>query len=180
MQFSIQPVLENETIRLSPLLADDFNDLYSVACDPEIWEQHPEKERWKEDIFSQYFETAIQSKGAFKVIDKTKNIIIGSTRFYNFNPSENSILIGFTFYGKSYWGKGTNQAVKKLMLDYIFEFVETVCFHIGSENIPSQMAIVRLGAKKIREEETEKGKKLVYAISKNEWLNGNTSIAKSV
>lgn len=37
------------------------------------------------------------------------------------------------------------------MLEYAFQFVNTVCFHIGAENIRSQKAIERLGAVKARE-----------------------------
>lgn len=42
---------------------------------------------------------------------------------------------------------------KTLMLDYIFEFVNRVYFHIGAENIRSQTAISRLGGVKIGEQE---------------------------
>jgi RimJ/RimL family protein N-acetyltransferase len=39
------------------------------------------------------------------------------------------------------------------MLDYIFQFVSKVHFHIGADNIRSQIAIERLGAEKIAEQE---------------------------
>lgn len=39
------------------------------------------------------------------------------------------------------------------MLDYIFQFVSKVYFHIGATNIRSQVAIGRIGAKKIAEQE---------------------------
>jgi hypothetical protein len=38
------------------------------------------------------------------------------------------------------------------MLDYVFDYVSKVKFHIGSENIRSQIAISRLNAEKIDEE----------------------------
>ncbi len=38
------------------------------------------------------------------------------------------------------------------MLDYIFQFVDKVYFHIGATNIRSQVAIGRLGAEKVAEE----------------------------
>ncbi|WP_315814835.1 hypothetical protein [Paraflavitalea speifideaquila] len=47
MQFSIQPIMENNRALLLPLEATDFEALYAVASDPKIWEQHPNKERWK-------------------------------------------------------------------------------------------------------------------------------------
>jgi RimJ/RimL family protein N-acetyltransferase len=95
----------------------------------------------------------MESKGAFKIVEKSTGNFLGSTRFYDFNESENSIFIGYTFYGTKSWGKGINPQIKKLMMDYIFKSVNKVYFHIGKENLRSQIALERLGGKKITEEE---------------------------
>lgn len=153
MNFSIQPTLENENIRLLPLQQEDFESLYQTASDEKIWEQHPNKDRWKREVFQSFFEGALASQGAFKIIDKETGSIAGSTRFYNYDAAENSILIGYTFYATQFWGKGINTSVKKLMMDYIFQHVDKVHFHVGSENIRSQIAVGRLGATKIGEEQ---------------------------
>ncbi len=153
MNFSIQPVLENEQLVLYPLQESDFEDLYLVASDPKIWEQHPNKDRWQKEVFRNFFNGAIQSQGAFKIVDKSSGKIIGSTRYYDYNEEGNYILIGYTFYDTSCWGKGFNPMVKKLMLDYIFQFVAKVQFHVGAGNLRSQIAITRIGAEKIGEEE---------------------------
>lgn len=174
MKLDIQPILENERVILAPLQEEDFEALYAAAADPDIWEQHPNKERWQKDVFKTFFEGAMQSRGAFRIVDKTTESIIGSTRFYDYNKRDGSILIGYTFYGKAYWGKGLNRAVKALMLDYIFQSVSTVRFHIGAGNIRSQVAISRIGAEKIQEEEIAyfgEASKLnfVYEIRKEQW-----------
>ncbi len=153
MKFDIQSQLENEVVILYPLQEEDFEALYIVASDPKIWEQHPNKNRWKKEVFKTFFDGAIQSKGAFKIVEKDSGNIIGSTRFYDFNEQENSIFIGYTFYAVEYWGKGINKSVKALMLDYIFQFVSKVNFHIGADNIRSQIAIGRIGATKTGEQE---------------------------
>ncbi len=153
MMFDIQPILENDTVILYPLQEEDFEALYVVAADPKVWEQHPNKDRWRRDVFRTFFEGAMQSKGAFKIVDKATGQIAGSTRIYDFDEQENSILIGYTFYGRNYWGKGINHAVKKMMLAYLFQFVSKVYFHIGTNNIRSQIAIARLGAEKVAEQE---------------------------
>ncbi len=101
---NLQPILENENVKLLPLQEDDFEVLYQVASDPLIWEQHPNKDRHKREVFQTFFEGAIASKGAFLIIDKKKNNIIGSTRFYDYNDTDRSLLIGYTFYGRNYWG----------------------------------------------------------------------------
>src|SRR3954463_9201947 len=118
MNFDIQPVLENDKVILYPLQGDDFEALYAVASDPGIWEQHPNKDRWKKDVFRTFFDGAMQSGGAFRIVDQENNKVIGSTRIYDYNEADDSILIGYTFYAREYWGKGINPAVKTLMLDY--------------------------------------------------------------
>ena len=174
MDFSLQPILQNEKVILYPLQEKDFEPLYQVASDPRIWEQHPNKDRWKREVFQTFFEGALQSGGAFIIVDKATDTYIGSTRFYSHDPKEDSILIGYTFYAVDYWGKGYNPAVKTLMLDYIFQYVSRVIFHIGAENYRSQVAITRLGGKKIGELKVEyfgEAPKLnfVYRIDRESW-----------
>lgn len=174
MNINIQPLFENEKATLYPLQEKDFEALYAVASDSKIWEQHPNKDRWKKDVFKTFFDLAMQSKGAFKIVDKTTGNIIGSTRFYNYNEQENSIFVGYTFYAVSYWGKGINKLVKVTMLDYIFQFVSKVYFHIGANNIRSQVAIERIGTVKIAEEvvtysDGTSRLNFVYEISKAKW-----------
>jgi|GEM_PF-6472 len=174
MHFNIQPVLENEKAILYPLKETDFEALYAVASDPAIWEQHPNKDRWKKEVFRTFFDGALQSKGAFKIVNKATGDIIGSTRFYDYNEAENSIFIGYTFYALACWGKGFNPSVKATILDYIFPFVSKVYLHIGVGNIRSQVAIGRLGAEKITEEEVAYFGEaprwnIVYAIHKEQW-----------
>lgn len=151
MNFSIQPILENDYVKLIPLQENDFEQLFSVASDPLVWEQHPNKDRYKRDVFKRFFEGALESGGAFKIIEKNTGEIAGSTRFYNYNAADNSIFIGYTFYARKFWGSKMNPQVKKLMLDYIFQFVDKVNFHVGKDNLRSQKAMEKLGAKKVDE-----------------------------
>lgn len=176
MSIDLQPVLENQTIQICPLDKKDFDLLYAVAADPEIWKQHPNKDRYKEEVFQNFFEGAIQSGGAFRVIDRSTGATIGSTRFYDYNPEDSSIFIGYTFYATAYWGRGVNPMVKAMMLNYIFQFVDKVYFHIGAENLRSQIAIGRLGAVKVGEQTVTYFGELpklnfVYEIVKTNWQN---------
>ncbi|WP_396173357.1 GNAT family N-acetyltransferase [Flavobacterium sp.] len=160
MSFNLQPInLKNEIIQLIPLQETDFSALYKVASDPLVWEQHPNKLRYQRDVFQNYFEGAMLSKGAFLIRDTKTNEVIGCSRYYDFNENENStetsVLIGYTFIGRNFWGKGYNKALKKLMLDYAFQFVDKVYFHIGAYNYRSQKAIEKIGAVKVDEFEVE-------------------------
>lgn len=171
---NLQPILENEFVQLLPLQSEDFEELFEIASDPLVWEQHPNKDRYKKEVFLNFFEGAMQSKGAFKILDKSTQKCIGCTRFYDFNPTEKSILIGYTFYGRPYWGSQYNPSAKKLMLDYAFQHLDRVYFHIGANNIRSQKAIERLGATKARTIEVAyhgEPEKLnfEYVIQKENW-----------
>ncbi|MGS0747131.1 GNAT family N-acetyltransferase [Halpernia sp. GG3] len=175
MNFSIQQELGNENVILKPLKEGDFEDLFSQASDKEVWNQHPNKNRYKREVFENFFTGALESKGAFKIIDAVSHKIIGSTRFYDFKENENSIFVGYTFYGKAFWGKNYNSQVKKLMLDYIFQLVDFVNFHVGNENFRSQKAMEKLGAKSLGEIEVayfgeETRTNILYRIRKEDWV----------
>jgi RimJ/RimL family protein N-acetyltransferase len=53
--FDLQPTLENELLSLRPLRPEDFHDLYAVASDPLIWEQHPSSGRYQDEVFRKFF-----------------------------------------------------------------------------------------------------------------------------
>lgn len=175
MNFELQPAkLKNEFVTIRPLKEDDFETLYSVASDPLIWEQHPNKNRYQREVFQTYFEGAMESGGAFLAYDSASGIAIGSSRFYEYDETKRSIAIGYTFLARDHWGTIYNRALKSLMLQHAFKFVDHVIFHIGAENIRSQKAIEKLGAYKIGEIKMEyygEEEKLnfVYQISKENW-----------
>jgi RimJ/RimL family protein N-acetyltransferase len=164
---NLQPYLKNELIKLKPLSTNDFEVLFNIAADPDIWEQHPDNLRYERDVFQKYFDSAIESKGAFLIIDNNTNEIIGSSRYYDFDETKKEIAIGYTFISTKYWGTNYNKTKKKLMLDNAFRYVEKVLFHIGENNIRSQKAVKKLGAILIG----KKDKSLTYAITKIDWQN---------
>lgn len=175
-----QPILKNTQVIATPLQQSDFECLYQAASDPLIWEQHPNKNRWQLEAFENYFTGALKSGGAFLVRDAQTNEVIGSSRYSDYNEETNTVSIGYTFFKRSHWGKGYNHALKQLMLDHIFQYVDHVQFYIGAVNKRSQISIERLGALKTGEEETayygEPAKlDYVYTIAKEEWLKKNQS-----
>jgi len=143
--------LKNEWVELIPLNPMDFEILYTIARDPLIWEQHPNPDRYKRDVFQTYFKGAIESSGAFLIKDIYGNAI-GCTRFYDYFPEKHEIKIGYTFFSRSCWGKPYNKSTKALMLEYAFRFVDAVVFHVGAGNIRSQKAMEKIGAKLMGEE----------------------------
>ncbi|HEY4786851.1 MAG TPA: GNAT family N-acetyltransferase [Bacteroidales bacterium] len=177
---NLQPEnLEDGLTQLIPSQEKDFEALYEIASDPKIWEQHPISDRYKKEVFLEFFEGAMACKSSFVILDKLSGKPIGSTRFYNYDEAHSSIAIGYTFLSRNYWGGTYNRSTKKLLLDYAFKYVETVIFHIGVNNIRSQKAIDKIGATKTKELYVDYGGKMVlnyeYEIKKHEWLNHTKS-----
>lgn len=143
-------MLEGNLVRLRPLLEDDFENLYEVASDPLIWEQHPSSDRYKRDVFWQFFRGAIDVRKTFAIIDKATDQIIGASSYYNF--TETSVTIGYTFLARTYWGGRHNSELKKLMMDHAFKTVETIYFEVGAKNYRSRKALLKIGAIQIGNE----------------------------
>lgn len=161
--FNLQPeTLENDLIKITALTESDFERLFNVASDPLIWQQHPERDRYKREVFQLFFDSAIKSQSAFLVFEKSTNQLIGCTRYLHYDPVNSKVEIGYTFLARECWGGQYNKAMKKLLMDYAFQNVESVVFQIGSTNIRSQKAILKIGARKIKEIDFDlNGKKLV-------------------
>ena len=172
---NLQPThLANEWVKLIPLKETDFEKLYAVASDPLIWEQHPNKNRYKRAVFDNFFKGAMESGGAFLITNTQTGKPIGSSRFCNYDEATKSIEIGYTFYSRDCWGKPYNNSCKKLMINYAFKFIDTINFFIGAENIRSQKAIEKIGAVKTSEEVVayfgEDSKlNFIYTIAKKDW-----------
>ncbi len=171
---NLQPTqLANELVRLVPLQPTDFNRLFAVAADPLIWEQHPDRYRYQEENFRKFFDSGIASGGAFLVMDAQTGELVGSSRYYDYNPADSSVLIGYTFIARNHWGGPFNRALKQLMIDYAFEHVDTIGFQVGETNMRSQKAVLKLGAVKTGEVwlDGPTGKRLnfVFELTKQAW-----------
>lgn len=149
MPFDPQPILQGELLLLRPLRAEDFRNLYSVAADPLIWEQHPIKDRYKEEVFKEFFREALESGEALIAIDSKDGRVIGSSRFHGYDEEKSEIEIGWTFLAKSHWGGHYNREMKRLMLGHAFRFVESVIFLVGPQNLRSQRAVEKIGAVRV-------------------------------
>jgi RimJ/RimL family protein N-acetyltransferase len=148
-QFDLQPKLEGELIEVRPLRPEDWDDLFAVAADPLIWEQHPAPDRYQENVFREFFVDALETGSAFVVVDRKSGRIIGSSRFFGFEPAQSVVEIGWTFLGRDYWGGEYNRELKRLMLDHAFRFVRRVLFVIGVKNFRSQKALEKIGGVRI-------------------------------
>jgi len=143
--FELQPHLVGDLLELRPLRPEDWESLFAVASDPLIWEQHPARDRYQEEVFREFFHEALASGGAFVVMDRRTQKIIGSSRYFGFDSGKREIEIGWTFLARSHWGGKYNAELKRLMLGQAFKFVESVVFLIGPTNVRSQKALEKIG-----------------------------------
>jgi N-acetyltransferase len=144
-----QPFLKGELLELRPLRPADFDDLYAVASDPLIWEQHPHNTRYQEEIFRKFFQDALESGGALVAIDSATGRVVGSSRYAGYDKEKSQVEIGWTFLARSHWGGVYNGEMKRLMLEHAFKFVNNVVFVIGKQNFRSQKAVEKLGAVRV-------------------------------
>lgn len=175
--FDFQPHLVGPNLELRPLVAEDFAAVHAAASDPLIWEVHPDPLRWQAERFrSTFFDSAVKGGAAFVVIDRADGSVIGSSRYYDWEPDQKEVAIGYTFLKRSHWGGRYNREMKQLMLDHAFRWAERVWFHVGADNIRSRRAMEKIGGKLafIRERPFN-GQPIPYAffcIERSEWERG--------
>ncbi len=145
MAFELQPTLKGRLLELRPLQEEDFEELFAVASDPLIWEQHPRWDRYQREVFSEYFRSGLECGGALLATDLRSGKPIGSSRFHGYDPGKSEIEIGWTFLAREFWGGVYNREMKLLMLRHAFRFVENVVFVVGRQNLRSQRAMEKIG-----------------------------------
>lgn len=168
MPFELQPILKSDILELRPLRADDFEALFKVASDPLIWEQHPNSDRYKPEVFQKFFDEALQSGGALLVIDRKDDSVIGSSRFNCYDLVRSEIEIGWTFLARSHWGGAYNAELKRMMLAHAFNFVDNVIFFVGATNVRSQRAMEKIGGIRIGSKLDPNGREsVIYRITRS-------------
>lgn len=174
MTADLQPTLEGPTLRLRPLRPDDWDALYAVARDPEIWALHPAHDRWREPVFSRFFDKALASGGALVAVDRATGAVIGSSRYYHEFDGPGEIVLGFTFLARDHWGGAANRELKRLMLEHAFTFAHTALFSVGERNARSRRAMEKIGGRITDRtlDTADQGRHVIYAITPEDFAAG--------
>ncbi|MEM9311420.1 MAG: GNAT family N-acetyltransferase [Pseudomonadota bacterium] len=173
-----QPTLQSERVLLRPMRQEDRDALFAIASNPAVWEQHPIHDRWREEVFADFFADAMANTGALVVIDRAKDTVVGSSQFRVYEDADGAYPeIGWTFFSTTVWGKGINPEVKRLMLAHAFQFYDRVQFKVGETNYRSRIAVERLGAVRSRKTDLSQyqGKRvlhLIYVLSAEAFATG--------
>ena len=147
-------ILENDRIRLRPLIADDYNNLLPIAMrNPGMLQFSPLQVNTEDKLLA-YIEKAMTqrqegSRYPFISFDKKAQEYSGSTSYLNISNSNERLEIGATWLGTDFQGTGLNKEHKRLMLAYAFETIgmKRVEFKTDGRNLQSQKAMLKIGAK---------------------------------
>lgn len=185
MNFNKDYILENDVVKLRPLVPADFKILshYSIN-EPTLWEYSLMPANGLENL-KKYLDAALKSKEKeisypFIVFDKRTNKYAGSTRFYDYQKIHNTIQLGYTWYGKEFWGTGLNKNCKFLLLSFAFEELklDRVEFRSDNNNARSIAAMKSLGCQVegvLRSNcmgNSGRRDSIVLSILKDEWFGG--------
>jgi RimJ/RimL family protein N-acetyltransferase len=164
--FDLQPVLKGQLLELRPLRPEDFDELFTVAADPLIWEQHPARDRYQAEQFRAFFREALETGGTLIALETKDGRVVGSSRFHAYHADRSEVEIGWTFLARSHWGGRYNGEMKRLMLAHAFKFVDRVVFLVGVNNFRSQRAVAKIGGVPVGSRPDANGRdSIVYEIS---------------
>jgi RimJ/RimL family protein N-acetyltransferase len=174
--FDLQPHLSGRVLYLRPVTALDWEGLFAVGSDPEVWEGHPSWDRFLERRFRAYFNEGLNSGAALVAVESSSDQIIGWSRYSTAFVDANEVEIGWTFLGRRWWGGTYNAEMKHLMLQHAFKFVDRVMFRIAETNMRSRKAAQKLGAELLLERlapiEAGGPKHVFYALERGHYTAG--------
>ena len=145
--------LQGFGLTLTPLRVEDASDFLAALGSPE--------ER-AEVVAHLSFAPPVDLAGATEIIElavhdhhriayaqrlDATGELVGSTSYYDIDPSLRTLAIGHTWVARRHWRTFVNTASKMIMLERAFDVLgaERVVWHTDIRNLRSQAAIARLG-----------------------------------
>jgi N-acetyltransferase len=177
------PTLTGRHVRLEPLRIDHADALRAAAADGALWTlRYTNVPGPDADETERYIDIVLAERAAgqalpFAVLDAS-GVVVGTTRFYDIDRSVPLFKIGYTWYAQRVQRTGLNTEAKLLLIDHAFmEWgCEVVVLETSHENLRSQTAILRLGAKRdgvLRANKRHRDGTLrdthVFSILRHEW-----------
>lgn len=168
--------LQRGALRLEPLLDADIPALVTLADanrEHLIYMSGPLRLDWYRSALAQQREDQ-----ALPLVVRLGDKVVGTTRYFDFQPALPSCEIGGTWLDASQHGTGLNGMIKYLMLKHAFENWRMVRVQLrtAGSNLRSQAAIEKLGA--VREGVLRNHRRLadgrlddsvLYSLTDREW-----------
>lgn len=183
-EFEKDYILENESVRLSPVKLDHVEHLQCISSNSSIWTYFLENGQGSSNL-SKYIQSAIVNRRngreyPFVVFDKRSHQYAGMTRLYEWNEELRTIKLGHTWYGKDFQGTGLNKQCKYLLFEFAFEQLEAVRigFGVHAENVRSLRALASVGCKRegilrdflVKVDGLGRTDLILLSILKKEWM----------
>jgi RimJ/RimL family protein N-acetyltransferase len=144
--------LENDHVRLRPIVEQDRASLHALAMDTSIWRYFVTMIETDAD-FDAFFDAAIADQRAgrrvvYHITNKRTGQAAGSMSFCNMAEQDGRIEIGSSWLGKEFQGQGINRWAKYLMLEHAFERMgaERVEFKTDALNVQARRGLRNIGA----------------------------------
>lgn len=175
--------LRGRHVRLDALRADHADAFREAAADGELWTlRYTSVPGPQSGEAEAYIAAALAQRDAgvawpFAVLD-AEGVVVGSTRYYDVDRGVPRVKIGYTWYASRAQRTALNTEAKLLLLAHAFDAMgcESVTFETSHENLRSQAAIERLGAKRdgtlrahMRHRDGSLRDTVVYSILRAEW-----------
>ena len=183
--FNQNLILEDDFVLLRPLQLDDIENLVSFSeNETEIWRYSSLPVIGRENM-TEYIRLAVENRGRktefpFIVFDKVTNQYAGSTRFYDIQLQNETVQLGYTWYGERFHGTGLNKHCKMLLLSFAFEEMgmARVEFRANNLNKHSIAAMQSIGCtvegvlrSNMRNIDGTRRDSIVLSILKDEWFD---------
>lgn len=143
--------LAGENIDLLPLDKDHYAELQALAADKRIWEFYPYDASEPANFLNVFADALLErEKGSqypFVIMQRSRQKIIGSTRFLDLQPIHRKLEIGATWLHPDYWATAVNAECKLLLLTYCFEKLGALRVQLKTDenNTRSRKAIEKIG-----------------------------------
>lgn len=152
--FRVQPVaLTGDVVQLEPLRPEHAPALYAIGQEEATWRYMPrpafasptDAAQW---VSSMLADMTAGTRVTYAVRRLADDHIVGSTCLFDFHGPERSLELGYTWYAPPACRTAVNTATKLLLLTHCFETLDCrrVQLKCDARNIPSQLAIQRIGA----------------------------------
>ena len=143
-------VLSGHGVHLVPLAPEHADGLFDFV-DTDLWAGMAAPRPGTSGELAALFRSRLDDPGTipFAVTDRRTGALLGTTSLRAYDPAQQRLEIGGTFFGRQFWGNHVNPASKHMLLAYAFEVLEVhrVAFRCDARNTRSATAIERLGAR---------------------------------
>lgn len=152
IEHNMPETLSKKNVTLTRLKESHLIPLSKLAVEKRIWEHTPFPYFISEIFKRKWFETAMQQMQEGKRMPFVISVdekIVGSSSYYEIDPENRKMKIGYTWLHPSQWGTKTNAISKFILLEYAFEKMkyDRVEFSVDMANKRACNALKKVGIK---------------------------------